>query len=112
MVSLVCCIKVFHSLDGIDFEDRGQLELNGLKPKFAKPTIVPVEYLQQSNQDYHVRIQVGDVFIDKQVPLCLLQSSRFNELFIIHLDVNGQIYHFDYHVNADECIKRDFVIIC
>ncbi|KAI8925690.1 hypothetical protein BC831DRAFT_459789 [Entophlyctis helioformis] len=121
-VSLVQRFDVFYSLSNANTGKptaapvaRGTILVDALSPKrnanrLEAPLAVPKELLAVDaarSTRYHVDVHVGEGdskrILSASVPLCMLQSAKFQEMLTLHLDIHGNPFHLDYLVAAHSC---------
>ena len=79
------------------------VDLKKHKKVFNNVTI-PSSLYKTEPIEYLLKVSVDQDNFYVSFPLCLLQSSRFQDSLILHLDENQDIIHIDYHpTTALEC---------
>ncbi|KAJ1336506.1 hypothetical protein BSLG_007290 [Batrachochytrium salamandrivorans] len=112
--------KMFYRIDDNEPKSRGVLNLDAYSLKRSSnrvetPTIVDkaLTTIHANSTRYTLIINTGSEtdrrLLSASVPLCMLQSSMFSEMITVHVDMNGEPFHLDYLVKANDCkLGTDF----
>jgi hypothetical protein len=61
------CLRVFYSLNGVDFKERGVIDQKKLH--FVEPVSVEKEVAESLSDFYHIQLDTGEEKVTKTIPL-------------------------------------------
>lgn len=72
LVQICTALTVLHSIDGINFKERGIISLESARgPRFIEPVKVDPDLLTTTAEIYYIQIKTDNLIIAKQIPMVL-----------------------------------------